>query len=107
MLNSTAVQPRLYSRLTLLLTLIPSLLLASGCGLFGTHKKVQVPQLLTPLAEADTPRLISEVNRLAAVQPLGRFATSGPGRASCPSPEGGTGMDEDRTILEAGSPAAR
>src|SRR5205807_8807818 len=70
MLNSTAVQPRLYSRLTLLLTLIPSLLLASGCGLFGTHKKVQVPQLLTPLAEADTPRLISEVNRLAAVHSI-------------------------------------
>jgi len=44
--------------------------LESGCGLFGTHKKVQVPQLLTPLAEADTARLISEVNRLAAVRSL-------------------------------------
>jgi hypothetical protein len=40
----------------------------SGCGLFGTHKKVQVPQLLTPLAEANTAQLISEVNRLAAVR---------------------------------------
>ena len=38
-----------------------------GCGLFGTHKKVQVPQLLTPLAEADTAQLISEVNRLGGV----------------------------------------
>jgi hypothetical protein len=43
---------------------------ATGCGLFGTRKKVQVPQLLTPLAQADTARLISEVNRLAAVQSL-------------------------------------
>ena len=68
MLNSTAAQTRLLSRLPFLLTLISTLLLASGCGLFGTHQKVQVPQLLTPLAEADTPRLISEVNRLAAVR---------------------------------------
>ncbi|MEP6912513.1 MAG: hypothetical protein ABI923_07150 [bacterium] len=68
MLNSTAAQTRLLSRLPFLLTLISNLLLASGCGLFGTHQKVQVPQLLTPLAEADTPRLISEVNRLAAVR---------------------------------------
>jgi hypothetical protein len=29
-----------------------------------------VPQLLTPLSEADTPRLISEVNRLAAVRSI-------------------------------------
>jgi len=43
---------------------------ASACGLIGTHKKVQVPQLLTPLAEADTARLISEVNRLAAVRSI-------------------------------------
>ncbi len=70
MLNSTAAQTRLRSRLPFLLTLISTLLFASGCGLFGTHKKVQVPQLLTPLAEADTPRLISEVNRVAAVRSI-------------------------------------
>jgi hypothetical protein len=70
MLNSTAAQTRLLSRLPFLLTLISILLFISGCGLFGTHKKVQVPQLLTPLAEADTPRLISEVNRLAAVRSI-------------------------------------
>lgn len=70
MLNSTAAQTRLFSRLPFLLTLIATLLLASGCGLFGTHKKVQIPQLLTPLAEADTPRLISEVNRLAVVRSI-------------------------------------
>ena len=64
--NSTAAKPRSVSRLPLLLLLISTSMFASACGLFGTHKKVQVPQLLTPLAEADTPRLISEVNRLAA-----------------------------------------
>jgi len=67
MLNSTAAQTRPLSRLPFFLTLVSALLLASGCGLFGTHQKVQVPRLLTPLAEADTSRMISEVNRLAAV----------------------------------------
>src|SRR5687767_564888 len=70
MLNSTAAESRPMSRLPLLLTLISALLFASGCGLLGTHKKVQVPQLLTPLAEADTPRLISEVNQLAPVRSI-------------------------------------
>lgn len=69
MRNSIAAQPRTHSRLALLLLLLISIL-ASGCGIFGTHKKVQVPQLLTPLTDADTPRLISEVNRLAAVRSL-------------------------------------
>jgi hypothetical protein len=69
MFNSTAAQPRSVSRLPLFLS-ISSLLFASGCGLFGTHKRVQVPQLLTPLAEASSPRLISEVNRLAAVRSI-------------------------------------
>jgi hypothetical protein len=68
--NSTAAQTRLLSRLPYLLTLISSLLFVTGCGLFGTHKKVQVPQLLTPLADADSPRLISEVNRLASVRSI-------------------------------------
>jgi hypothetical protein len=40
---------------------------AGGCGLFGTHKKVVVPQLLTPLTEAATGQLINEVNRLGSV----------------------------------------
>ena len=68
--NKTAAQPRSLTRLLFLLILISTSMLASGCGLFGTHKKVQVPQLLTPLAEADTARLINEVNRLAAVRSL-------------------------------------
>jgi len=70
MLNSFVVQPRLLSRLPLLLTLVLTSIFAGGCGLFGTHKKVQVPQLLTPLTEANTAQLISEVNRLAAIRSI-------------------------------------
>lgn len=68
--NSTAAQPPSSSALSLLLILIAASLFLSGCGLFGTHKKVQVPQLLTPLTDADTSRLVSEVNRLAAVHSI-------------------------------------
>jgi hypothetical protein len=67
--NLIVAQPRSRSRLTLLLILSASML-ANGCGIFGTHKKVQVPQLLNPLTEANTARLISEVNRLAAVRSI-------------------------------------
>jgi hypothetical protein len=70
MSNHTAAQPRLLSSLRLLLIIISISVLGSGCGLFGTHKKVQVSQLLTPLAEANTSQLIAEVNRLAAVHSL-------------------------------------
>lgn len=66
MLNQTAA-PRSLTRLPLILILISASLLASGCA---THKKVQVAQLLTPLAEADTARLISEVKRLATVHSI-------------------------------------
>lgn len=67
--NLTPAQTRV-SRLLFLLTLISTLLFASGCGIIGTHKKVQVPQLLTPLTDSDTARMISEVNRLAAVRSI-------------------------------------
>jgi hypothetical protein len=67
MSNSTLAQSRPISRLPLLLILISAAIFAGGCR---THQKVQVPQLLTPLSEADTPRLISEVNRLAAVRSI-------------------------------------
>ena len=70
MLNSTAAQPRSLSRLPFILILISTSIFASGCGIFGTHKKVQVPQLLTPLADANSAQLISEVNRLAAVRSI-------------------------------------
>ncbi len=42
----------------------------SGCGIFNTHKKVQVAPLLTPLAEANKSVLINEVNRLASVKSI-------------------------------------
>src|ERR1041385_9178958 len=57
-------------RLVLSVFTVLVLLLTSGCGLFGTHRKVQVPQLLTPLTEADKARLISEINRLATVKSI-------------------------------------
>lgn len=42
----------------------------SGCGLFGTRKRVQVSPLLTPLASATQSQLIDEVNRLASVKSI-------------------------------------
>jgi hypothetical protein len=70
MVNSTAAQPRSLFRLPLLLVLISISVFVSGCGIFGTHKKVQVPPLLTPLAQANTAQLIAEVNRLAAIRSI-------------------------------------
>ena len=46
------------------------LLFNAGCGLFGAKKKIQVPQLLSPLVEADKSRLIQEVNRLSTVKSI-------------------------------------
>jgi hypothetical protein len=68
--NLTAVQPRSFSQLSLLSILFLASVFAGGCGIFGTHKEVQVPQLLTPLAEANTSQLISEINRLAAIRSI-------------------------------------
>lgn len=70
MLNSTADISLSGPRLLILFILISTMLAASGCGLFGARRKVQVPQLLSPLAEADTARLIAEVNRLAGVESI-------------------------------------
>jgi hypothetical protein len=69
MLKLTTVQARL-PRLSIIVFLVFVSSFITGCGLFGTHKKVQVPQLLTPLAEADTSRLIAEVNRLATIKSI-------------------------------------
>lgn len=65
----------LAQRASLLRVLSVSLLVAislagTGCGLFRPSKKVQVPQLLGPLSEADTPRLVSEINRLAGAKSI-------------------------------------
>jgi hypothetical protein len=46
---------------------IAGLLLTSACA---THKKVPVPQLLTPIVDADRARLIAEINRLAAIRSI-------------------------------------
>ena len=66
MFNSNLAQHLSLPRILTVSLLIAISLVGSGCGLLRPSKKVQVPQLLGPLAEADTPRLISEVNRLAS-----------------------------------------
>ena len=58
------------ARILLSVFTVSVLLLTSACGLFGTKRKIQVPQLLTPLTEADKGRLISEVNRLSTVRSI-------------------------------------
>lgn len=58
------------SRFLLTLLVVSVLFLTSGCGLFGTKKKVTVPQLLTPLSEASKDRLFQEVNRLSTVKSI-------------------------------------
>jgi hypothetical protein len=65
-LNARVALPRL-----LLLVSGLSLILGNaGCSLFGTHKRVQVPQLLVPLTAARKDRLFQEVNRLASLRAL-------------------------------------
>jgi hypothetical protein len=58
------------SRLLLSVLTVSVILLTSGCGLFGAKRKIQVPQLLTPLADANKDRLIQEVNRLSMVKSI-------------------------------------
>lgn len=58
------------SKCVSLAVVLAAALLASGCGLFKPSKKVEVPQPLTPLVEADMPQLFDEINRLAAVRSL-------------------------------------
>ena len=70
MANSITANLRSPVRVSFFLLLTLAIALNTGCGLFGTHKKVQVPQLLTPLSEAAKSRLITEVNRLASVRSL-------------------------------------
>lgn len=57
-------------RLPLSLILVLGLLATTSCNVFDTHKKVQVPPLLSPMAAASTTELITEINRLAAVRSL-------------------------------------
>lgn len=58
------------TRLLLPVFVASILLLNAGCGLFGAKRKIEVPQLLTPLAQASKDRLIQEVNRLSTVKSI-------------------------------------
>ena len=58
------------SRQLLLLVLICSLIATSGCGVFTKPKKVQVPQLLKPLSDANKALLLGAINRQTAVQSI-------------------------------------
>lgn len=63
------------SRVRLTRSLLPVfvvsiLLFTSGCGLFGAKRKITVPQLLTPLHQANKDRLVQEVNRLSTVKSI-------------------------------------
>lgn len=69
-MSNSIEKPLSPARFILSSILIVILLAASGCGLFNTHKKVLVPQLLSPLIEAETPRLVAEINRLAEVKSI-------------------------------------
>jgi hypothetical protein len=58
------------SRNLILLLLLSSVISTTSCSLFGTHKSVQVPQLLTPLVDADKTQLFAEINRMAALKSI-------------------------------------
>ncbi len=58
------------SRLVLSVVAVSLLWLTTGCGLFGAKRKIEVPQLLTPLVTANRDRLIQEVNRLSTVKSI-------------------------------------
>ena len=57
-------------RLVLSVLTVSVLLLSSGCGLFGAKRKIEVPQLLTPLSDANKDRLFQEINRLSTVKSI-------------------------------------
>src|SRR5215813_6957907 len=54
----------------LLPVLVISLLLNTGCGLFGAKRKIEVPPVLTPLDDATKAQLIQEINRLSTVKSI-------------------------------------
>ena len=58
------------TRLLLPVFVVSILVFTSGCGLFGAKRKIEVPQLLTPLAEANKDRLLQEINRLSTVKSI-------------------------------------
>jgi hypothetical protein len=58
------------ARLLLSVLTVSVLLFSTGCGLFGAKKKIVVPQLLTPLREANKQDLIQAINRLSTVESI-------------------------------------
>ena len=70
MVKSNLAPRSLLSRLFLLLSLLFGVLATGGCGLFDTHKRVQVPPMLSPLQDATQAQLIDEINRLASVKSI-------------------------------------
>jgi hypothetical protein len=58
------------ARLLLPVFVVSLVVLTSGCGLFGAKRKIEVPQLLTPLAEANKDQLVQEINRLSTVKSI-------------------------------------
>jgi len=67
MLDSYCAHRLSLSGWSVLLFILASLISTSSCS---THKKVQVPQLLTPLVEANRDQLIQRTNRLAALKSI-------------------------------------
>src|SRR5712671_2408855 len=65
MLNSRKPKSRMRQVLPALLA--ANLLLVTACS---SHKKVVVPQLLTPIIDANISQLIAEVNRQAAIKSI-------------------------------------
>ncbi len=62
---------KLLSRFVSTFVLAAALLTLTGCnGLLGVKRKVAVPSLLTPLAQATTAQLIADINRAAAVRSI-------------------------------------
>jgi hypothetical protein len=70
MLKYLNPSPVRLTRFLLPLFVASILFVNAGCGLFGAKKKVQVPQLLGPLANANKDRLIQEINRLSTVRSI-------------------------------------
>jgi hypothetical protein len=70
MSNQFRAHKYFHSRETFLFLLLSVVILMGGCSLLGTHKRVQVPQLLTPLVDANRDQLISLVNKQATVKSI-------------------------------------
>ncbi len=67
---ASRVRSILHPRSFLILSVLFVSLIISGCGVLGVKNKINVPALLSPLADADTTQLIAEVNRLASIRSI-------------------------------------